>query len=598
MSDSNTTSEPNINIDLFGWDTSFGVSFDQVNKDIVQQKSSPQSFSKGEEGKDGSISGDWSDWSLTLNGDGKNINIKCPIKKGHYHALLPQNHGKSVDLGSNGENWFEVQVRLEAFDSSQNWYDKTSTKGSGQTKDYKVKSSGGTSESPIVSIYGRSFDASQAPFNTLDNSEAELAICEAAFKGYFTTNLDKFNNIFSTFILNAKADVGNFQWLKPTTTDYAVETRDTMEKSIFSVLCMTENRPAPSSTEVTDPRLLESANASSVFAIAQKRFLEKWLKPGVALANAGTDLNDYFLYSDTLITNNKPLVFKNRVENHRKEPTDLKVPQGNFKIGIFDTQVTVRFDGASFEYDNGITCELNYVDYYKLSLLPGDGHNALHVSPINNLPDIQISMQVADWRQKRDLWIEIGVSIAASVAGALLGPAIGPVLGRAFSAAADSAVGRAITAGARAAVVSITEIIEQVAASRIGQIISEGVNVAITTLGDIANQIGALSVGSRTLGELASDLAAYIATKALSVGQFFMANRYLIIGGIVGGATGVLLGDIPKIITANEKADIPNMASLNAFSDNAVGAIKWPSGVFQLSSAQLAGVLLLGGSLV
>ncbi|MEZ4615773.1 MAG: hypothetical protein R2867_09745 [Caldilineaceae bacterium] len=76
-----------------------------------------------------------------------------------------------------------------------------------------------------------------------------------------------------------------------------------------------------------------------------------------------------------------------------------------------------------------------------------------------------------------------------------------------------------------------------------------------------------------------------------------MANRYLIIGGIIGGATGALLGDISTIITANEKAEIPNMASLNKFSDNAVGAIKWPSGVFQLSSAQLVGVLLLGGAL-
>ncbi|MEZ4676584.1 MAG: TULIP family P47-like protein [Caldilineaceae bacterium] len=412
----------NINIDLFGWDTAFGISFDQVNKSIAQQKSTPRDFSQGDAGAAGSIAGTWSNWSFTLNGDGKNINIKCPIESGDYYAMLPDNEGKKVDLGSNGANWFEVQIRLEAFDSSQKWYDNTAVKDSGQVKEYKVKSAGGTPESPIASIYATSFADSQAPFNTLKDAEAELAICKAKFTDYFEANLDKFNNIFSCFTLNAKADNGNFQWLKPTITDYAVETTKQMDTSIFSVLCMTENRPAPSSGEATDPRLLQAANSPSIFAMAQKRFLEKWLMPGVVLANTGTSQDDYFMYSDTLIVNNKDLVFKNRVENHAKNPVDLKVPTGNFKIGVFDTQMFVRFEGASFEYADGITCELNYVDYYKLSLLPGDGHNALHVTPVDKLPDIQMSMQVADWRQKRDSWVEIGVSVGVSVSGAALGP--------------------------------------------------------------------------------------------------------------------------------------------------------------------------------
>ncbi|MEZ4676585.1 MAG: hypothetical protein R2932_20365 [Caldilineaceae bacterium] len=140
--------------------------------------------------------------------------------------------------------------------------------------------------------------------------------------------------------------------------------------------------------------------------------------------------------------------------------------------------------------------------------------------------------------------------------------------------------------------VSITEVIEQVAATEVGQVISAAIDTATTILSDLFEQIGATSVGFRTVGELAGEIAAYVSTKATSVGQWFMANRYLIIGGIIGGATGALLGDISTIITANEKAEIPNMASLNKFSDNAVGAIKWPS-VFQLSSAQLVGVLLL-----
>lgn len=586
-----------INIDLFGWDTSFGISFEQVNKSIANQKSTPQTFSQGKIGVAGSISGTWSHWSFTLNGDGKNINIKCPIKTGSYLALLPANSGKTVDLGGVGEHYFEVQLRLEAFDSSQEWYDTTSVKNSGSIKQYQVKSSGGTPERPTVSIYRSSFSEDSPGFKVLNNPAAEFAICESAFLEYFKSNLDKFENIFSIFTLNAKADKGYFQWLKATTTDYAVETTNEMSSSIFSVLAMTENRPAPNSGQATDPRLLQAANSSSVFAIAKKRFLKNWLMPGVALANAGTSDEDYFMFSDTLISNNKNLVFKSRIENHAKKPTDLKVPKGNFKVGIFDTQMVVRFEGASFEYDNGITCELNYVDYYNLSLLPGNGHNALHVTPVSKLPDIQMSMQVADWRQKRDMWIEIGVSLGVSVLGAVLGPAFGPLVGKAFGAIADTAVAKAISEGVDAAVVSITEVIEQVAVSEIGQVISGAMETASATLTDLFEQIGSGSVESKTVGEVLAEISEYVATKASSVGQFFMSNRYLMIGGMIGGATGVMLGSIPKIITANEKAEIPNMASLNEFTDNAVGIIKWPSGTFELSSAQLVGALLLGGSI-
>lgn len=585
-----------INIDLFGWDTSFGISFDHVNESIVAQKSTPADFAHGQPAAAGSIAGNWSDWSFTLNGDGKNINIKCPIKSGRYYPLLPANEGKVVDLGLDGTNWFEMQLRLDAFDSSGQWYDPTSVEGSGTMHQYQVKTSGGTPQQPIVSIYATSFLETAPPFDALVNGEAELAICTSAFTDYFKANLDKFGNIFATFTLNAEADKDAFQWLKPTTTDYAVETSTDFQTSIFSVLCMTEKRPAPTSA-ATDPRLLEAASSAAVFAIAQPRFLEKWLMPGIAIANAGTTADNYFMYSDTLISNNVDLLFKNRVEDHAKNPTDLKVPKGNFKMGIFDTQIVVRFEGASFEYDNGITCELNYVDYYQLSLLPGDGHNALHVTPVSQLPDLQMAMQVADWRQKRDLWIEIGVSLGVSVLGAVLGPALGPLVGRAFGAIADTAVAKAIAAGLDAAVVSITEVIESLAATEIGQILASAVETAGATLTDLFEQIGAVNVGEKTIGELLADIGAYVSSKATSVGQFFMSNRYLIIGGMIGGAAGVMLGSIPKIITANEKADIPNMTSLNEFADNSVGTVKWPSGVFGLSSAQLVGALLLGGTL-
>ncbi|HAA14939.1 MAG TPA: hypothetical protein DCE41_25910 [Cytophagales bacterium] len=582
----------NINVDLFGWDTSFGISFQQANQSIVDQKKTPTSFDSANPGP-GTIKGNWSDWSLTLNGDGKNINLRCPIREGVYTPVMPADSGKLVKLDG---NYIEVQVRLAAFDSSAAWYDSTSQKGSGSIKQLQVKASGGTSEKPVASIYSTSISKGSPAFSGLSNPMAEAAVCKAAFETYFTDHLKDFENIFSYFTLNAKADKGHFQWLKATTSEYAVETTGDMDTSIFSVLAMTENRPAPGS-QATDPRLLKAASSSAIFAIAKKRFLDKWLLPGVALSNAGTSVDDYFMFSDTLISNNKTLYFKNQVQNKDKRPTTLKVPEGKFNIGTFDNQMEVKFEGASFEWTDGITCVLNYSDYYTLSLLPGDGHNALHVTPVDKLPTIEMSMKVADWRQQRDLWVEIGVSIGVSVLGALLAPALGPLVGKAFGAIADSAIAKAISAGVDSAVVSITEVIEKVAATSIGKVLAAAFETATDFVGGVVDQIGSISAGSKTIGELLGALGDYVAGKATSIGQFLMSKRYLIIGGMIGGGIGVVLGDIPKIMTANDKMDVPNMASLNEFTNNAVGAIKWPSGVFKLSSAQLEGVLLLGGQL-
>ncbi|MEW7980457.1 MAG: hypothetical protein AB2813_11860 [Candidatus Sedimenticola endophacoides] len=58
-----------INIDLFGWDTTYAINYTHANKSIADLKATPPSFdyeSKNSKGETvGSISGKWSDWQMT-----------------------------------------------------------------------------------------------------------------------------------------------------------------------------------------------------------------------------------------------------------------------------------------------------------------------------------------------------------------------------------------------------------------------------------------------------------------------------------------------------------------------------------------------------
>ncbi|MGQ4672020.1 hypothetical protein ACUIJ5_28815 (plasmid) [Bacillus toyonensis] len=62
-------------MDMKSWDTISSVSFSQINKHIKEAKSTPKIFEQIDT-KNKKISGDWGDWTLTLDSNNQYIFFK------------------------------------------------------------------------------------------------------------------------------------------------------------------------------------------------------------------------------------------------------------------------------------------------------------------------------------------------------------------------------------------------------------------------------------------------------------------------------------------------------------------------------------------
>src|SRR3954465_14906010 len=94
------------NIDLFGWQTTFAVSYPVVNAAIVEAKSTPPTFDFGDDKAGLHMSGTWGDWQLGGAGAGHNLQLVCPITTGTAQVK----DESPVDLSGGSVT---IQVNLE-----------------------------------------------------------------------------------------------------------------------------------------------------------------------------------------------------------------------------------------------------------------------------------------------------------------------------------------------------------------------------------------------------------------------------------------------------------------------------------------------------
>lgn len=102
-------------------------------------------------------------------------------------------------------------------------------------------------------------------------------IVTSMFKEWLNENINKFENIFSYFLLQETAKDENFQWLKPTTAYYGVASVENngnpdLDKSVFSVMAMVENHKNEFPQHTVDARLLHAVNNESAFGIDMPLF--------------------------------------------------------------------------------------------------------------------------------------------------------------------------------------------------------------------------------------------------------------------------------------------------------------------------------------
>ncbi|HYG59004.1 MAG TPA: TULIP family P47-like protein [Symbiobacteriaceae bacterium] len=580
------------NIDLFGWDTAYGISFTKANEAIKALKSTPVGFTLANKNAHGTevanVDGKWGDWQLTTNGDGQNLTMKCPITAGTYTTITEA--GTTFDLSG---TWVEVEIKLKYLDQKNITYqDPTAKAGTGTQMNLQARTASSDPTDPVASITASSFNFAQA-----GDPEIAKAICESLFKSWFTANLDQFNHVFSIFVINETADQGAFQWLKPTALSYAVNSTGSLDTSVFGVMAMTESRPVTLNTHTVDPRMLTVANGHSAFSISAELFVKKWIMPGLLAMRLGSSESDYVLSNDGMFWENKDQIQWGTFTDNNNNPKPAYVDTGKFRVGLVGDLMKVEFTDLYWEIESGITAHVNYTEYYSISLSSGtDAKDKPYANVLTatqaGKPSLVVSTSMADWKRYENLGFEIGMSILGAVVGGLIGGA---------ADAAASGVADAAEAGEEAALESGSEMVSMDLSDTLLDVMSDSSESMSSAseqgLSDASSDISDASEMEEAGASQESILSKFV-SRVQSFGKNLWAAKWKLVGGIVGGAVGAGIGEIPSILDAISEKNFSDVPSLDNFAANCVGAVQWPnSSGFTLTSATLSGALILGGDL-
>lgn len=341
-------------VSTFGWDTSFTTTYDIVNKEIREKSTYPATFnnttnvhalldylsgtntesyyqllkSTVDGGNSVSLEGNWGQWQLNLRGNGNSIYMKLPVKNGKI-AL--------GDMEESLEGGYIIAEVTLHFESQKN--------ETGPAKRALVLSAPEESQVTVTDHYFPKMD----PDGTLE------LLVEGAFKRYLNTEkvLEQFRYVFSTVNINDKA-TGDFAWLKPSDTGYAVFVPGTQPKeaeSMFSILCMTEGRTAPSYIQQSvDASIFQdkTTGANAVLCISPQKFCKKLLITAATRIIKGTSESDYTFSTNGMeLHNTKEITFKD-VKVSNNDTVDLSISANNFYIHLVNDHLELGIINAAY----------------------------------------------------------------------------------------------------------------------------------------------------------------------------------------------------------------------------------------------------------
>jgi hypothetical protein len=556
-----------------GWDCVSVLRFPEVNKAIVDQKTSPKTFSQSDNDPTfGTISlnGNFSDWQLS-GGDGKLVWIEMPMLNSVF-TLMSKTHNYSKPMKANVEVnmlWIEQQTKA------------ANSKGYGLKIDNTV----------TINV----LDLDPGDNTEADGSKVSssiIGLMKSSLQSWLLKNITQFDHVFASVDIAEKVDSGPLGWLKPTDKFYAVTSSDkdpdNMDKKLFAVLCMTENRENPGDHEVSPFAIPDESRAA--FLISPERFLTKMMLNGMPLVFVGkstivtqTYVNpqtgqkieqkvetwkdpvtvDDFTVDNLTITNKVPMRFMTQEMDDGKK-VDPIIDKGNFNLRFQTNGLEMDLTDLNFEYSPGITVHLNHTAPMALTIDKDRKFNMV-IGKTTTSASVVSSETV--------LVLEIVGSIAAAVLGAALGGFLGGLASGGGTAIAEG--------GAEATIETITVAAEEGAEDAAVNITEDAI---VDTVDDAETSLDGIEEGEANLSKFGK------------FKSFLARNKFKIFGTIVGGAIGGSTGTIANIIKAVANAD-PNVPTIDELGTEALAPITWPNlekSGFVIKNGGINGCLQIG----
>lgn len=333
----------------YNWDTAFAIPVSDVNKAIVDKKSSPPNFTYEESGAY-TVSADFGDWQMCMGGDGINVRFTIPMT----NIVIDYTSGSSVtcDTGS-----AVIEINLHYIPHTD-----AASAAAGDVPCKKmalmVKTTSDVPSTPVAALV-------RGPQLFPDPGTISTAVFGQGLLDWVTNNLGEFDHIFSVVDLNRMIDQGQWGFVTPNYTGYAYLDGTTLDDSIFGVLTMTGDRTGESLSEQISPSAIP-AGSEAGFLVSQERTLYDLVRPAIMLAYPG-------------LTNANFLMSNDKTRLYLESGVSVDMPPVKKDGSTYYpklTSLTVETDGEIFTVTSvtstyitfGITAETTATNWYTLNL--------------------------------------------------------------------------------------------------------------------------------------------------------------------------------------------------------------------------------------
>ncbi|MDB6183166.1 TULIP family P47-like protein [Paracoccus fistulariae] len=311
-----------------GWDTVFAIPVPDVNKAIVDKKSSPPSFSFTDPSNTFKLDGTFGDWQMTEGGDGKEVRMYLPLTAISLTFLAT---GKKTDYSGN------CVIGIELHYIPHTDPQASAAKGANPMA-LKVKP---TSDDPTQSV---AFVVDM-PLTPTPGTIAE-AMLKQGMQEWASANLAEFGHVFAVVDLNTMIDQGQWGFVAPNYTSYAYLTDGSaLANDLFGVLTMTGKRSGSTLNEQLPENAIPSGSKAG-FLVSQTRTLYDLIRPSIMQAYPGLTGQNFLMDAagDTLyLTENTSVDLK--TVHHNGTPyypklTQLKVKSVGSVLTLTSTTET------------------------------------------------------------------------------------------------------------------------------------------------------------------------------------------------------------------------------------------------------------------
>jgi hypothetical protein len=257
----------------YGWDTAFGIPIPQVNKAIVDKKSSPSRFSYVEESFE--VTADFGDWQITQGGDGKNVRFQIPLKD---ITLKYIKSGQQIQC-PDGTAVIGVNLHYVPHVAAEGDY-------RGKPHALVVKYKPDSSTQPVFILISLNLGG--------DVGDISKALIMEGLNNWGNEHLNEFCHIFNVVDLNRMIDKDQWGFVTPNYISYAYLDGATPDTSILGVLCMTGERTGENLAEQISENIIPKDSIAG-FAVSQERTLKDLVCPAIRYAYKGLNDDNFVL---------------------------------------------------------------------------------------------------------------------------------------------------------------------------------------------------------------------------------------------------------------------------------------------------------------